>query len=146
MILDPLLPLPQAVIPEGYRLATYPRSQSITKFRQLYDDSFRGLPWYQPFSSNNEVAAELVDADDLLFLEHNYKQVGFLWMHISDEISGEIEPLGISIHYQGRSLSRPFLIEILLEARKQLHNFFRLTQIVYGVGYGVMIPESEQRR
>lgn len=111
MILDLLLPLPQAVIPEGYRLATYPRSQSITKFRQLYDDSFRGLPWYQPFSSNNEVAAELVDADDLLFLEHNYKQVGFLWMHASDEISGEIEPLGISIHYQGRNLSRPFLIE-----------------------------------
>lgn len=111
MILNLLQPLPQAEIPEDYRLATYPRSKAITKFRQLYEDSFRGLPWHQPFLSDSEVSAELIDADDLLFLEHKDKQAGFLWMHRKDEISAEIEPIGISKHYQGRGLSRPFLIE-----------------------------------
>jgi mycothiol synthase len=110
MVLDLLQPLPQAAFPEGYRLATYPRSKAITKFRQLYEGSFRGLPWYQPFLRDSEVAAELIDADDLLFLEHGHKQVGFLWMHTNDELSAEIEPIGISGHYQGRGLSRPFLI------------------------------------
>jgi mycothiol synthase len=111
MILDLLQPLPQAEFPEGYRPATYPRSKAITKFRQLYEDSFGGLPWYQPFLSDNEVSADLVDADDLLFLEHNDRQAGFLWMHRNDEVSGEIEPIGISLHYQERGLSRPFLTE-----------------------------------
>ncbi|MEJ2750929.1 MAG: GNAT family N-acetyltransferase, partial [Anaerolineae bacterium] len=58
-------------------------------FRRLYDQSFSGTPWYQPYSEE-EVENILDDPDDILFLFQDEQPIGFAWLQ------GEaIEPIGI---------------------------------------------------
>ena len=69
LILDAFDHLPPVRLGEGYGLKAYERAEAITSFRRLYDASFSGSPWYQPYETDGEVVADLTDGDDLLFLE-----------------------------------------------------------------------------
>ena len=87
----------------------YPRPLVISRFRELYDTIFAGQPWYQPYTSDGEVAAELASAEDLLFLAHSSLPVGFAWLRRPRLGVGEIEPFGIAPDYQSQGLGRALM-------------------------------------
>jgi ribosomal protein S18 acetylase RimI-like enzyme len=90
-------------------VTTFPVAAAIRAFRMLYDDIFRGRPWYQPYTSTREVIAELEDPADLLFLMEGEKTAGFAWLRMPEIDQGEIEPFGLLPAYQGRGLGAKFL-------------------------------------
>lgn len=105
--------------PAGFRLATYTTATAVRHFRKLYDDIFRALPWYQPYTSSSEVTAELSNPTDLLFLLDGQKIAGFAWLRMPQPELGEIEPFGLLPAYQGRGLGAKFLkaaIHLLISA------------------------------
>ncbi|MFZ0547216.1 MAG: GNAT family N-acetyltransferase [Candidatus Promineifilaceae bacterium] len=94
----------------AFRLATYHKAEAVRSFRKLYDAAFRGLPWYQPYTSAEEVTAELPDPANLLFLLDGEKTAGFAWLRMPEPDVGEIEPFGLLPAYRGKGLGVPFLI------------------------------------
>lgn len=105
-----------ALLPRGYDARSLPRAQAIDLFLRLYDESFSPRPWYQPYSYD-EVAGELINGRDLLFLFHAGKPVGFAWLRARDE-EGEIEPMGIIPEEQGQGAGRA-LLGIALQRMRQ---------------------------
>ncbi|UCG25049.1 MAG: GNAT family N-acetyltransferase [Chloroflexota bacterium] len=110
LTLDALEDLPPIRLGDGYGLRTYERAQAITCFRGLYDASFSGLPWYQPYESDGEIAADLADAGDLLFLEHGRRSVGFMWLRWTELELAEIEPVGLLSGYRGQGHGRQLML------------------------------------
>jgi ribosomal protein S18 acetylase RimI-like enzyme len=106
-------------LPAGYYLQIFPAPLAISRFRHLYDDSFGGRPWYQPYRSDNEVSVELADPADLLFLMHDGHPAGFAWLRWPESDEAQIEPIGLTTLYQGRGLGHPFLLAILDQAAQQ---------------------------
>lgn len=102
--------LPVTELPAGYTLKHFPQPTAISHLRDLYDMVFSGAPWYQPYVSDRQVAAELADASDILFLLHRHQPIGFLWIHWLELDQAEIEPLGILPAYQGGGLGRSLLL------------------------------------
>lgn len=119
MVLPSLSHLPPARLPAGFYLQTFSTPLAISLFRQLYEDSFRKLPWYQPYLSDQEVSTSLADSADLLFLMHGDRPVGLAWLRWPVNDSAQIEPFGLIALYQGRGLSRPFLRTILNQAKER---------------------------
>jgi mycothiol synthase len=109
MLLEPLDRPTMSAFPTGYRLQIFHERKAIGHFLQLYELSFAGRPWYQPYQNEGEVSAELADPADLLFLSHGHNPIGFLWLRWPTVDVAEIEPVGIAPYYQGRGLARPFL-------------------------------------
>jgi mycothiol synthase len=106
-------------IPPGFRLQSFRKSEAIGHFLRLYELSFAGHPWCQPYQSKGEVAAELADPTDLIFLSHGREPIGFLWMRWPAVEVAEIEPVGIAPAYQGRGLARKLLRAGILQAADQ---------------------------
>jgi GNAT superfamily N-acetyltransferase len=106
-------------LPAGYYLQIFPSPLAISRFRLLYDDSFGGRPWYQPYRSDNEVSMELADPADLLFLMHDGHPAGFAWLRWPESDEALIEPIGLTSVYQGRGLGHAFLLAILDQAAQQ---------------------------
>ena len=106
MLLDDLQKLPDQALPAGFRMSTFPEARAIATFRRLYALSFAGLPSYQPYTSDEEVAQELSDASDLLFMQAEEGPIGFIWLRHADGQLGELEPLGLVATHQGRRLGR----------------------------------------
>jgi mycothiol synthase len=75
----------------------------------LYDQSFGSHNWYQPYSAA-EVAALLYRPQDLLFLYRENEPIGFAWAKMVEKGVGEIEPVGVLTHWQGRGYGR-FLLQ-----------------------------------
>jgi mycothiol synthase len=119
LALEDLEELPPVELPAGFRIDTFPLPVAIRHFRRLYDAIFAGLPWYQPYVSDREVAAELVDPADLLFLLAGKKPVGFLWTRLSIKDTAEIEPVGITVPYRGRGLARMLVLAGLRQLADQ---------------------------
>ncbi len=117
--IDPLEGLETAAFPRGFRLRSFHDSEAIDHFLRLYELSFAGRPWYQPYQSVVEVAAELADPAELLFLCQGQDPVGFLWLRWPDVDAAEIEPVGVAPAYQGRGLARPLLLAGLRQAADQ---------------------------
>lgn len=107
-----LAALPSSNCPAGSRLRTLQRREAIPLFCRLYDQSFRGLPWYQPFTQD-EVASTLAAADDLLFLQQDDELAGATWLQTEGGTLGIIEPIGVLPAYQGRGLGRCLLVEAM---------------------------------
>lgn len=105
-------------LPDGVRLQRLGRLEAIRQFRALYERSFGGTPWYQPYTTDAEVGAELAQAGDLLFLLCEGEAAGFAWTRLAYGTVGEIEPLGIVPAFQGRGCGR-----VLLQAA--LHQLVR---------------------
>ena len=108
--------LPPAEFGDSYELRSLSRAQAINWFRRLYRASFEGHPWYQPYESDDEVDADLVDADDLLFLAHQQTFIGFLWLRWPEMTVAEIEPIGLSPAYQRRGLGRQLMLAAMERA------------------------------
>ena len=101
---SPLLPGPFAPLPNCH-LQTYP--SPIRLFCQLYDQSFGGTPWCQPYSSE-EVENTLDDPDDILFLFKGGQPIGFAWLQ-----GDAIEPIGIVQGEWGKGYGRHLLLAAL---------------------------------
>jgi mycothiol synthase len=119
LTLDALEDLPPTSLGEDYGLRTYERAETIPCFRRLYDTSFYGLPWYQPYESDSEIAADLADAGDLLFLEYGRQLVGFLWLRWPELGVAEIEPVGLIPAYRNQGLGRQLMLAGLHQAVAQ---------------------------
>ncbi len=105
--------------PPGH-LVTYPRDRAIAEFCRLYDDSFSGAPWSQPYTEA-EVAALLYDATDLLFIEVESRPVGVAWCEALSNGRGRVEPLGIARAYQGLGYGRRLLLGALHHLRRRAY-------------------------
>lgn len=79
--------------PPGVTLRTFERAAAIANFCHVYDASFQGLPWYQPYTPA-EVAGTLWQARDLLFLTRDDEMLGVAWLRREGHL-GMVEPIGI---------------------------------------------------
>jgi ribosomal protein S18 acetylase RimI-like enzyme len=91
-----------------YSVNRYRKHEAISHFLGLYDDCFYGLPWYQPYDLA-EVASQLLNPADLLFLQKLEEPIGFCWIHYDRPGEGEIEPIGLLPQFQGRGLGAVLL-------------------------------------
>jgi GNAT superfamily N-acetyltransferase len=99
--------------PAGYEIRQFGQRPAVRQFRRLYEQVFAGLPWYQPYASNGEVAGELARPADLLFLHHLKQPIGLAWLRRLRTGTAEIEPFGLVPAFQGQGLGRRFLAWIL---------------------------------
>lgn len=111
MRLSPLPVGPPPPLPPNCALHTVPRQRAQALFLRLYDASFAGTPWYQPFTPV-ELAATLKDAQNLYFLWRDDKPLGFAWVRPKGN-TAEIEPIGVIQTEQGRGYGR-YLLQALL--------------------------------
>jgi ribosomal protein S18 acetylase RimI-like enzyme len=114
MGLDDLSRLPDTASAWFVRMQVYARETAVSLFCRLYEESFCGLSWNQPFSSV-EVAATLNDANNMLFLTLEGEAIGFAWIVLDREGKGLIEPLGILPAYQHKGFGRMLLLGVLRE-------------------------------
>lgn len=113
--LSDLPPVPDV---PGLAVVTLPRDQAITQFCRLYEQSFAGRPWSQPYSPA-EVAATLERADDLLFATADGQPVGVVWHERLPNGRGRVEPIGIAAGHQGQGIGRALLLAALHSLRRQ---------------------------
>ncbi len=118
LTLGELSDLPQ--LPEGppSDLIAYPYGEAVSRFCRIYDDSFAGKPWSQPYTED-EVAAALASPDDLLFATIEGEPVGVIWHEMTAEGAGRVEPLGIGRAYQGMGHGRRLLLAALHNLRRR---------------------------
>jgi mycothiol synthase len=109
MLLENPNPFPAVTFPAGFSLATYDQRTAVHHFRAAYEAIFQELPWYQPYMSDEDVTAELMNTADLLFLCYNKTIAGLAWLRMSGPMLGEIEPFGLLPAYQGQGLGYQFL-------------------------------------
>jgi len=113
--LSALPPVPDA---PGVAVVALPRRQAVAEFLRLYQQSFDGRPWSQPYSEV-EVAATLTRADDLLFATVEGRPVGVVWHERLPDGRGRVEPIGIAAAHQGQGLGRRLLLAALHSLRAQ---------------------------
>jgi ribosomal protein S18 acetylase RimI-like enzyme len=99
---------------DAAQLQVYGRETAIPLFCRLYEESFSGLPWDQPFT-NAEVATSLNDAKNMLFLTLDGEAIGFAWVNVDGDGKGLIEPLGIIPAYQYKGFGRVLLFRVIRE-------------------------------
>ena len=113
--LSALPPVPDA---PGVAFVTLSRQQAIAEFGRLYDQSFAGRPWSQPYTPA-EVAATLGQADDLLFATLDGQPIGVVWHERLPDGRGRVEPIGIAAAHQGQGHGRRLLLAALHSLRRQ---------------------------
>ncbi len=105
--------LPTAVPPPSCRIQTFPaRREAAQQFQSLYDQSFGGKPWHQPYSLD-EIEETLNKPADILFLVKANQPIGFAWLQ-----NEAIEPIGVVKGEQGKGYGR-FLLHAALHKLKQ---------------------------
>jgi len=114
----------KASLPVNFTFGAYPESDAISIFRDLYEQIFKDFPWYQPYESDTEVAEELADPEDILFLRYAQGDVGFCWLRQRDGQIGEIEPFGLVEQLRRKGLGEGLLLEGIL--RLQLKGVSRV--------------------
>ena len=114
MVLDDLSRLPAVANDGSTRLQLYSRATAVSLFCRLYEKSFSGLPWDQPFT-NAEVTATLADANNIVFLTLDGEAIGFAWVSLDGDGKGLIEPLGIVPAYQHKGFGRILLLGVIRE-------------------------------
>lgn len=110
--------LPSLLPEPSIEVRAYPRERAVAEFCRLYERSFHGLAWSQPYSKE-EVAASLTESEDLLFLEIDGEPVGTIWQEILPDNRGRVEPLGIIPAHQGRGHGRRLLLAALHELNRR---------------------------
>ncbi len=104
----PLTALP-AIQNLSAELHTLPPPVAHPLFRQLYDRSFIGRPWYQPWANDDEVNRA---CDTIYFLRHADQWIGFAGIKMKATVA-QIEPFGIVEAWQGQGFGRALLIALL---------------------------------
>lgn len=93
-------------------LINFPAEQAAAEFLRIYDESFTGLPWSQPYSVA-EVAETLRRPEDLLFYVVDARPIGVVWHEMLSDGRGRVEPLGIARDYHGQGHGRRLLLAAL---------------------------------
>lgn len=106
MVLDDVNRLATVSLPPDIALQVYDRQRAAAAFRRLYAPIFAGLPWGQPYSSDEEVLGDMLEADEILFLVQKTETVGFSWLRWTTPREGQIEPIGIVKNRRGQGLGR----------------------------------------
>jgi GNAT superfamily N-acetyltransferase len=113
---------PAPTLPSDLAVRTYPAVQSVPAFLHLYAASFGPQIWYQPYTNENELMAEMEAAGteprDLLFLVRDEEPIGFAWLRPIDAATAEIEPFGLHPTVQGRGWGRQLLLVALDRLRQ----------------------------
>lgn len=111
-------PLPDS----SHALTTLPLRKGATLMRQLYDTSFQGYPWHQPYVNDEELLDEIGIGGNIYFLMQEGKPIGFAGVSY-DGGSAEIEPLGIIPTHRGKGFGRTLVTSLLdtLFRRADLH-------------------------
>ena len=109
MDLDDVYRLSDVASNNQAHLKVFSRATAVSLFCRLYEESFSGLPWDQPFTSV-EVSTALNDANDMLFLTLNGEAIGFAWVNLNPIGNGLIEPMGIIPAYQQKGYGRVLLL------------------------------------
>lgn len=97
------------LFPPDYSIRNLDPDEAAPLFRQLYQEAFSGLAWYQPYLSDDEVLEELDAGSNLLFLWHLKAPIGFAWLRAIYPGRGEIEPIGLLHRYRGQGLGRKLM-------------------------------------
>ncbi len=113
--MDGLPPLPDRLPIE---LRAFPQAQAVSEFGRIYEESFSGMPWSQPYTEA-EVAAGLARSEDLLFAVVEGVAAGVVWHELLPDGRGRIEPIGIARRYQGQGLGRGLLLAALHDLRRR---------------------------
>lgn len=99
-------------------LTVFPQAEAVAHFLQVYDDSFTGTAWSQPYTEA-EVFALLAQPDDLLFAVIEGRPVGVIWHEMISTEIGRVEPLGVAHGYQGQGIGRRLLLAALEGLRQR---------------------------
>ncbi|MCA9929497.1 MAG: GNAT family N-acetyltransferase [Anaerolineales bacterium] len=91
---------------------------AVSRFPVLYDESFIGTPWYQPYTSA-EMAATLAPTDEMLFALQDGIPFGFAWVRYTNKTTAEIEPFGVVKAWQGQGYGRSLLNSVLAHLRQK---------------------------
>lgn len=113
--LDDLPPLPAELTGE---LRTFPQAQAVSEFGRVYEESFSGMPWSQPYTEA-EVGVALARPEDLLFAVVEGIAVGVVWHELLADGRGRIEPIGIARRHQGQGVGRGLLLAALDDLRRR---------------------------
>ena len=113
--LNGLPPLPDRLPIE---LRAFTQAQAVSEFGRIYEESFSGMPWSQPYTEA-EVAAALARPEDLLFAVAEDVAVGVVWHELLSDGRGRIEPIGIARRYQGQGVGRGLLLAALHDLRQR---------------------------
>ncbi|MCZ7667147.1 MAG: GNAT family N-acetyltransferase [Chloroflexi bacterium] len=97
---------------------TYPLAKAIPLFCRLYAASFAGHAWNQPYTPD-EVAADLREARDILFLVNEKRPFGFAWLHLDENKVGQIEPIGILPEGQGEGNGKYLYLAATYELKRR---------------------------
>lgn len=115
---DNHLPVPTAILPEGFTLKRGVGHAAAATFHRLYDASFGPHPWYQPYS--DEEILNLFSRRGLpWFLGYGSQTIGFIWYWRERDGQGIIEPVGLLPVLQGQGLGRMMLYHALSDLRRQ---------------------------
>jgi ribosomal protein S18 acetylase RimI-like enzyme len=108
--------------PDGSALNRYPLAAAITHFRSLYEAAFQPHRWYQPYETaelSHILQGNGRSPDEIIFLEHEGRPVGFIWAQPQGLGDWQIEPVAIHPDYQRRGWGQRLLQAGLLEASAQ---------------------------
>lgn len=97
--------LPQPCWPDGFQLIKRPLN-AAQLFCELYEQSFRPHPWYQPYEQS-QLPPQMPNT---LFLQHHGRSIGVVRLLLENGGQGQIEPIGLIPSYQGRGLGRQLLL------------------------------------
>lgn len=109
------LPFPPS---RSLNIKTFSRRKAIHLFCRLYKKSFFDHPWYQPYTQD-EVAADLGSARDVLFLMDRQLPFGFAWLHIDENNEGKVEPIGMIPEAQGVGNGRYLFLTALHQLKQR---------------------------
>ncbi len=118
LALDDFSGLPPLTDELSLSLAVFPRAEAVAHFLRVYDDSFTGMAWSQPYTEA-EVFALLAQPDDLLFAVIEGRPVGVIWHEMISTEIGRVEPLGVAHGYQGQGIGRRLLLAALEGLRQR---------------------------
>lgn len=120
--LDDLPPVP---LEPGGRILTIPRDRAVAEFCRLYERSFAGTRWSQPYTPE-EVEGMLTGAEDIMFLEMGGAAIGVVWLELLGDGRGRVEPIGIDRAYQGQGHGRRLLLAALHELHRRGTNLVEI--------------------
>lgn len=105
------------VPPATVALRRVARAQAVQLLPRLYDASFRGRAWYQPYETVAEVRQEMGPDDDFMVLERENRPIAFGWVRYPEPGLAELEPVGVVADYQGQGFGRRLIVALLQHAR-----------------------------
>jgi len=91
---------------------------AVSTFPSLYDQSFAGTRWHQPFSPA-EIDVTLSSTDNMFYCRQNETPIGFAWVRYPTPTTAEIEPIGIVKSWQGKGYGRSLLNTVLNKLQQQ---------------------------